>query len=180
MGWDSKGIGKTYLMTKDERAKKMDHAVKIERVDRGNMKDFLFLIEGLARYENATPPDDAAKHRLEVDALAENPPYHAFVAYLRDKPVGYIIYHFTYSTYDGRRILFLEDIFVVKDARKKGVGKELFNLCLREAKKRGCCEIEWAVLTWNKDAIAFYERIGGKRLDLHIYSIDEENFGDSQ
>jgi GNAT superfamily N-acetyltransferase len=154
----------------------MGRTVRIDKVDRGNVGDFLRLIGELARYENATPPDDAAKRRLESDALAKNPPFHAFLAYLEDSPVGYVIYHFTYSTYDGRRILFLEDIFVAEDARKRGVGKELFNFCLNEAKKQGCCELEWAVLTWNKDAIAFYERIGGRRLDLHIYSIDEKDF----
>lgn len=155
----------------------MNCAVRIERVDPNNMRDFLNLISELARYEKATPPDIDAKRRLEKDALSENPPYHAFVAYLDDKPVGYIIHYFTYSTYDGRRIFFLEDIFVVENARKKGVGKELFGFCLREAKRQGCCELQWAVLTWNEDAIGFYKKMGGKRQDLHIYSIDEKDFG---
>jgi len=155
----------------------MDNPVKIEKVNRDNMKDFLNLIGGLARYEKAAPPDEAAKRRLEIDALSENPPYLAFVAYLNGKPVGYIIYYYTYSTYDGRRIFFLEDIFVVENARKKGVGKELFSFCLEEAKKKGCCELQWAVLTWNEDAIGFYKRMGGRRQDLHIYSIGEKDIG---
>ncbi len=158
----------------------MGPAVKIEKVNRDNMKDFLLLIEGLAHYEDAAPPDDAAKHRLEIDALSENPPYHAFVAYLGDRPVGYIIHYYTYSTYDGKRILFLEDIFVAENVRKKGVGKELFNFCLEEAKKHSCCELQWAVLTWNEDAIGFYEQMGGKRQDLHVYSIEEKDFGGDQ
>lgn len=155
----------------------MDRAFRIEKVNLKNMKDFLHLISELARYEHATPPDGAAERRLETDALSENPPYHAFVAYLGDRPVGYIIHYYTYSTYDGRRIFYLEDIFVMESARKKGVGKELFNFCLEEAKKQGCCELQWAVLTWNEDAIGFYERMGGKRQDLHIYTIDEKHFG---
>jgi len=138
----------------------MDHVVKIEKVNRDNVKDFLLLIDGLAHYEDAAPPDDAAKRRLEIDALSKSPPYHAFVAYLGDIPVGYIIHYYTYSTYDGKRILFLEDIFVVENVRKKGVGKELFNFCLEEAKKQGCCELQWAVLTWNEDAIGFYKKLG--------------------
>jgi len=154
----------------------MDPAVEIEKVNRDNMKDFLLLIEGLARYEDDAPPDDAAKRRLEIDALSTNPPFNAFVAYLGNRPVGYIIHYYTYSTYDGKRIFFLEDIFVVERVRKKGVGKELFRYCLEEAKKQGCCELQWAVLTWNEDAIGFYERMGGKRQDLHIYSIEEKDF----
>lgn len=151
-------------------------SVKIKKVNRNNMKDFLDLIAGLARYEKAAPPDAAARRRLKADALSRKPPYRAFVAYLEGKPVGYIIHYYTYSTYDGRRIFFLEDIFVVQSARKTGVGKELFNFCLKEAKRQGCCEVQWAVLTWNDDAIGFYERMGGRRQDLHIYSIEEKDF----
>jgi GNAT superfamily N-acetyltransferase len=158
----------------------MERTVRIEKVNSDNVKDFLHLIEGLARYEKATPPDKEAERRLEKDALSENPPYYAFVAYLGAKPVGYIIHYYTYSTYDGRRIFFLEDIFVVESARKKGVGKELFRFCLEEAKRQGCCELQWAVLTWNEDAIGFYERMGGERQDLHIYSIGEKDFSGCQ
>jgi GNAT superfamily N-acetyltransferase len=158
----------------------MKPGVKIEKVNRGNVNDFLLLIGGLAHYEDATPPDDAAKRRLKIDALAKNPPFHAFVTYLGDRPVGYIVYYHNYSTYEGRRILFLEDIFVTENVRKKGVGKEMFKFCLKEAKEQGCSELEWAVLTWNEDAIGFYEQMGGKRLDLHIYSIEEKDFGGSQ
>jgi GNAT superfamily N-acetyltransferase len=154
----------------------MERTVRIEKVNSDNVRDFLHLIVGLARYEKAAPPDEEAKRRLEKDALSESPPYYAFVAYLGDKPVGYIIHYYTYSTYDGRRIFFLEDIFVVESARKKGVGKELFRFCLEEARRQGCCELQWAVLTWNEDAIGFYERMGGKRQDLHIYSIGENDF----
>jgi GNAT superfamily N-acetyltransferase len=155
----------------------VNRVVKIEKVNRSNVKDFLLLIEGLACFERATPPDDAAKRRLKTDALSKNPPFCAFVAYLGTRPVGYIIYYYTYSTYDGKRILFLEDIFVLENVRKKGVGKELFNFCLEEAKRQCCRELQWAVLTWNEDAICFYERMGGKRQDLHIYGIEEKDFG---
>jgi GNAT superfamily N-acetyltransferase len=154
----------------------MNGSVDIEKVDRGNMKDFLHLIGGLARYERATPPDDAAKERLETDALSADPPFRAYVAYIGKRPVGYIIHYCTYSTYDGRRIFFLEDIFVTEDARKRGVGKDLFLFCLGEAKRTGCSELQWAVLAWNEDAIGFYERMGGSRLDLHVYSIEEKDF----
>ncbi len=156
---------------------RMGSGVEIVRVGRGNMEDFLRLIGGLARYERAAPPDDAAKRRLEADALSRDPPFRAFVAYLGERAVGYIIHYYTYSTYDGRRIFFLEDIFVVEEVRKKGVGKDLFRFCLEEAGREGCCELQWAVLTWNEDAIGFYESMGGKRQDLHIYSIDEREFG---
>lgn len=145
-------------------------------MDCRNIKDLIDLIEKLAYFENLNPPDDDAKRRLEKDALSNNPPYEASLAYLDDRPVGYITYFYTYSTFIGKPTLFLEDIFVLEDVRKKGLGKELFKFCLKEAKKKGCCRMEWTVLTWNENAIDFYEQMGGKRLDWYFYRIREEDF----
>lgn len=155
---------------------RINQAVEIKKVSHGNIKDFLDLIEGLARFENRAPLEDAAKRRLEIDALAENPPFETFLAYRNDRPVGYVIYYHTYATFEGKRILFLEDIFVLEDERKSGLGSELFKFCLREAKRQGCDSMEWAVLTWNENAISFYERMGGKREDCYIYGIEERDF----
>jgi len=134
------------------------------------------LIDQLAHFEKLDPPDEKAKKRLESDALSDHPPYEAFLAYLDNKPVGYITYFFTYSTFLGKPTLFLEDIFVLENARKKGIGKELFRFCLKEAMRRGCGRLEWTVLTWNRVAIEFYEQMGGKRLDWYFYRIIEEEF----
>lgn len=154
----------------------MNQAIEVKKADSSNIKDLIQLIEKLAHFENLNPPDDAAKRRLENDALSDNPPYEAFIAYLDDRPVGYITYFYTYSTFIGKPTLFLEDIFVLEDVRKKGMGRELFRLCLKEAKKKGCARMEWTVLTWNENAIDFYERMGGKRLDWYFYRIREEDF----
>jgi len=154
----------------------MNEPVEIKKVDRGNIEDFLNLIGGLARFEHDNPPDDAAKRRLVSDALAENPPFNAFLAYLKGRPIGYIIYYNTYSSFDGKRILFLEDIFVLEDERKTGLGKHLFKFCIEEAKGQGCGSMEWWVLTWNKDAIGFHERMGGKRRGCYVYEVDEKDF----
>lgn len=154
----------------------MKGALKIEKVSRENVNELIRLVVELAHYEKLTPPDDAAKRRLEADALSKNPPFHAFVTYLGDRAVGFIIYYCTYSMNDGKRILFLEQIFVENDVRKKGLGKEMFNFCLEEAKKQSCCELQWSVLTWNENAIGFYERMGAKRDDVHIYCIEEKDF----
>lgn len=70
---------------------RINQAVEIKKVSHGNIKDFLDLIEGLARFENRAPLEDAAKRRLEIDALAENPPFETFLAYRNDRPVGYVI-----------------------------------------------------------------------------------------
>lgn len=154
----------------------MERDVEIRRVDGGNVEDLIHLIGELARYEHSTPPDEGAKRRLTADTLAEDPPFTAYLLYLKGRPKGYIIIYTTYSTFDGRRILFIEDLFVLEGERKAGLGKELIKFCIHEAKRQNCCCIEWRVLTWNEDAIAFYEKMGGKRLACFDYEIDEKDF----
>ena len=57
----------------------------------------------------------------------------------------------------------VEDLFVDESAREQGVAKALFGRLAKEAKARGCARIDWAVLDWNTEAMAFYEKLGGQR-----------------
>lgn len=148
--------------------------MRITKVGPGNVEDLLHLIEELARFERLAPPDEEARARLAAHALGEDPLFEAFVAYMDDEPVGYITYYFTYSTFLAKPTLFLEDIFVLEPGRRMGVGKALFRFCAEEAMRRGCGRMEWSVLTWNEGAIAFYERMGGKRLGWYLYRLDGE------
>ena len=88
-----------------------------------------------------------------------------FVALYGGKHVGYALYFYTYSTFLGRPTLYLEDIFVLEAYRRKGVGRALFMRSVREAVKQRCGRMEWAVLTWNRSVMEFYESLGGARLD---------------
>jgi GNAT superfamily N-acetyltransferase len=148
----------------------------ISKVDEHNVHHLLHLIEELARFEHLVPPDEQARQRLRRDVLESDPPFRAFLAYVDGSPVGYITYYFTYSTFQGKRLLFLEDIFVLLEARRKGAGEALFRFCLEEARAQGCARMEWTVLTWNERAIRFYEEMGGKRLDWSLYRIDGDDF----
>ncbi|MGD1060471.1 MAG: GNAT family N-acetyltransferase [Methanomassiliicoccales archaeon] len=131
------------------------------------------LIGELALFERLPGPDKEAKARLVRDALSNPPRFSAFVAYENGLPVAHIIYFFTYSTFLGKPTLFLEDLFVLEGYRGKGIGKELLGYCADEALRTGCGRMEWAVLTWNADAIRFYEGFGGKRLDWYFYRMTE-------
>ncbi len=146
---------------------------RTERVSAGNIDDLIELTEELAHFEHLDPPDEGAKRRLRDHALSPDPPFEAFVHYLDGRPVGYITYYFTYSTFLAMPTLFLEDIFVLEEFRNRGIGKALFLFCAKEALARGCGRMEWSVLTWNKSAIQFYERMGGERLGWYFYRLDE-------
>lgn len=74
--------------------------------------------------------------------------------------IGYALYFFTYSSFLAKPSLYLEDLFVLGEYRKRGVGFALFRRCVDEAVSNGCGRMEWAVLTWNQKALGFYERLG--------------------
>jgi GNAT superfamily N-acetyltransferase len=108
--------------------------------------------------------------------LSEKPKYEAFIGKIGDKPVSYIIYFFTYSSFLALPTLFLEDIFVLKDYRRQGVGQKMFEYLKETAKREGCGRIEFTVLKWNKSAQEFYEKNGAKRLEWFLYRLVNEDF----
>ena len=128
----------------------------------------------LAEYEKLDPPSPAGRRRLVEDVFRKKK-IRLFVAVDGKKLVGYALYFYTYSSFVAKPSLYLEDLFVLEEYRKRGVGFALFRRCVEEAISRGCGRMEWAVLTWNDKAIGFYERLGAKRLsDWCVYRLDEK------
>ena len=153
-----------------------ESALVIQQVNEEIFAAFLGLIDKLAEYEKLAPPNEDARRRLRIDCLSDKPKYHAFIAKIGDKCVGYIIYFFTYSSFLGLPTLFLEDIFVLEEYRRQGVGKKMLNHLKEIAKLEGCCRIEFAVLKWNKSAQEFYERNKAKRVEWFLYRLVTEDF----
>jgi len=137
----------------------------IRRATKEDGAALITLIESLALYEKLAPPDAAATKRLLGDMNAEHPKFEAILAEEEGKAVGYAIIFETYSSFAALPVLYLEDLFVLPAFRKQKIGLELFRALVREARRRGCCRIEWVVLSWNEPAISFYKRIGAVRLD---------------
>jgi len=86
----------------------------IEKISETNFNQFIHLLKALANYEKLDPPDEQAQIRLKKDGLSENPKYEAYLGYVNGKPIGYIIYFFTYSSFLALPTLYLEDIFVLE------------------------------------------------------------------
>jgi len=148
----------------------------IKKIDEETFNDFLGLIDKLAEYEKLLPPDNDAKKRLRQDCLSEKPKYQAFIGKIGAKPVSYMIYFFTYSSFLALSTLFLEDIFVLEEYRKHGVGKKMIEFLKDKAKREGCGRIEFTVLKWNKSAQQFYEENKAQRLKWFLYRIASEDF----
>ncbi len=124
------------------------------------------LILELADYERARPGDAPVTEKDLADTLfGKRPAAEVLIAYLGDKPAGFALFFHNYSTWLGKRGIYLEDLFVRPSARKHGIGFALLRALARIAIERDCGRIDWSVLNWNELAIDFYKQIGAKSMD---------------
>jgi GNAT superfamily N-acetyltransferase len=142
---------------------------RLEKVDVGNFDEFFELMLKLAEFEHLAPPDGKAKLRLKRHATQKRPYFEAYLGRAGGRAVGYTIFFLAYSSFLARPTFYLEDLFILEEDRKKGYGGRFFDFLVREAKRRGCGRMEWCVLNWNRNAIAFYEKLGASRLDEWIH-----------
>ena len=117
-------------------------------------------IADLAAYENLSHEAKATEADILRDLFGDTPKVFAEIAEWEGKPVGFTLWFYTYSTFQGRGGIWLEDLYVDPDLRGKGVGKALLiNLARRcVAEKLG--RLEWWVLDWNEPSINFYKSQG--------------------
>lgn len=125
----------------------------------------LELVKGLAKYEKlqdqAVATEDAIRDGLfGARAFAE-----VVIADDGHTPVGFALFFHNYSTFLGKPGLYLEDLFVIPEARGRGVGKALLLYLKALAITRGCGRMEWSVLDWNAPAIGFYKKLGALVMD---------------
>ncbi len=125
----------------------------------------LRLIRELAAYEHEPDAVVATADELASQLARTPPPFECLIAELDDCPVGFALFFHNYSTWRGRHGLYLEDLFVVPEARGRGVGRALLTALGRLASERGCARMEWSVLDWNTPAIGFYRTLGALPMD---------------
>src|SRR6266571_3253853 len=149
--------------------------VIVRKATRADANAVVDLIIGLAQFERLEPPDPKAKERLAKD-IFDKKLARVIVASIGGKLAGYALYFYTYSSFLARPTLYLEDIFVNEQNRRGGVGNALFMRCVLEAARNGCGRMEWQVLTWNRKAMRFYEKLGAKRIDdLRLYRLNRDS-----
>ncbi len=148
--------------------------IRVRLLGKEDVPTFCALIEALAHYEHLSPPDGPARERLARDALATPARFWTLLAELAGRVVGYAVFFETYSTFLASPTLYLEDIFVLPDARGEGVGRALLRACAEEAVHRGCERMEWQVLAWNDLALGFYEHLGATPLhrEWRLYRLE--------
>ncbi len=139
-----------------------------------DMPAVLDLIKELAVFENEPDAVVITVADLERDGFSENPLFYTFVAEVNTTIVGIALYYYRYSTWKGKTI-HLEDLIVNQAYRGTGAGFALYRKVIEQGRQENVKRIEWAVLDWNQNAIAFYEKSGAKVLsDWRVVQMHEE------
>jgi GNAT superfamily N-acetyltransferase len=123
------------------------------------------LIHALAEYENAPPGAVSVTEAHLKEALFQTRAVEVLLARVGDEIAGYAMFFPNFSSWRGRRGLYLEDLFVRPEMRRQGIGRALLRELARIALERDCARVEWLVLDWNQPAIEFYRSLGATSLD---------------
>jgi GNAT superfamily N-acetyltransferase len=129
--------------------------------DTGAILDF---IRQLAEYEHLAHEAVATESSLREHLFGPHPAAEVILARIGDHPVGFALFFTTFSTFAGRPGIWLEDLFVVPEHRRRGVGKALLREVASIALRRYCGRLEWSVLDWNEPAISLYRAMGAQAM----------------
>lgn len=129
---------------------------------RADVPVILSLIRELAEYERAPNEVVATEESLAAALFGEDPAAEVLIGVAAGEPNSFALFFHNFSTWTGRRGLYLEDLFVRPAVRGKGYGRALLVRLASLALERGCGRMEWAVLDWNEPAINFYRKLGAK------------------
>lgn len=136
--------------------------ITIRAAELRDVDQVLELVRALAAFEELPGPDVQAEERFRAHFVAAPSPFEVLVAHAPGAPKldAYALTFTTYSTFLARPSLWLEDLFVRPEARKKGIARAMLARLAETAVTRGCGRFEWSVLDWNENAQRFYRSLG--------------------
>jgi GNAT superfamily N-acetyltransferase len=132
--------------------------------ERGDVDTVYELILALAEYERLRDHVKGTRELLETALFGPRPHAEAVIAELDSTPVGFALFFHTFSTFLCRPGLWLEDLFVVPEHRRGGIGRLLLSHVASVAVQRGCARMEWSALGWNEPALEFYAALGAETM----------------
>ena len=149
--------------------------LEIAAATRADVPLILSFIRDLAEYEKLLDKVVATEATLADQLFGARPGAEVLIARVSGEPAGFALFFHNFSTFLGRRGLYLEDLFVRPQHRGRGIGRALLAALARLAEERGCGRLEWAVLDWNAPAIRFYESLGAEPMsDWTVYRLAGE------
>lgn len=140
-------------------------AIAIRPADANDAPLILRFIRELAAYERAEDEVVASEDDIRASLLAPGATARALVCSVDGVAAGFAAYFYNYSTWQGRKGLYLEDLYLTPAYRNLGAGLALLRHLARIAVAEGCGRFEWSVLHWNEPALQFYRAIGAWPMD---------------
>jgi GNAT superfamily N-acetyltransferase len=137
----------------------------IRKATAGDAAQILKFVRALAAFERAPDAVTATEEGLIRDGFGPRPFFECLIAEYDGQPAGFALYFFNYSTWLGRPGIYVEDLFVLPQFRRLGIGRDLLKRVAAIAVENGCQRLQWEVLDWNTPAIDFYRALGAEFLD---------------
>ena len=152
---------------------------KIRKATVQDVSEILKLIKELADYEDLLDMVVTSEELLKETLFGSQSTAEVFLAVEKKRVLGFALYFFSFSTFLGRPGIYLEDLFVRKSERGRGIGKALLSNLARRVIEVGGGRLDWSVLNWNKEAIDFYKKMGADSLkEWTMYRLTEEKLND--
>jgi GNAT superfamily N-acetyltransferase len=139
--------------------------IEISQAGPEDCADILKFIKYLAVYEKLEHEVVATTEVLRENLFGRRRTAEVLFASIGGRRVGIAIFFHNFSTFLGKPGIYLEDLFVLPEARGKGAGKALLVHLAKLAVERDCGRLEWSVLDWNTPAIDFYKSLGAVAMD---------------
>lgn len=135
----------------------------------------LRFIRELAIYEKLEHAVTANEALIRQNLFSANATTHALILEQTGIAVGFAVYFYNFSTFLGKRGIYIEDVYVSPEHRGAGAGTAVFKHLAAKALKEDCGRLEWWVLDWNETAIQFYKKIGAVAMDeWTVYRVEGE------
>jgi GNAT superfamily N-acetyltransferase len=141
-----------------------DSTPLLRPAERSDVDTVYELIVALAEYEHLRHQVTGTRELLETALFGPRPHAEAVIAEVDSSPVGFALFFHTFSTFVCRPGLWLEDLFVVPEHRRGGIGRQLLSHVAAVAVERRCARLEWSALGWNEPALQFYAALGAETL----------------
>jgi GNAT superfamily N-acetyltransferase len=138
-------------------------AIQIRRARPGDEAVLTAMVHELAAFEDAADECTVTESKMHTALFGDVPTAYAHVAEVDGEPAACAVWFRTFSTWDGVAGVYLEDLFVRPEFRKRGLARKLLSTLAKECVDNDYTRLAWAVLEWNVNAIALYDAVGGKQ-----------------
>lgn len=140
-------------------------AFRIEPATEADIPTILRFIRELAAFEKLADEVVATEDQLRAALFSDQPVAESLIGRCDERPVAFALFFTSFSTFLGQAGIYLEDLYVTPDYRRRGYGRRLLAHLAALARERGCGRVEWSVLDWNQPAIESYRRVGATPME---------------